>query len=380
VTRAAGAAIAALVLAAGVAGWTRLAPLARPAPFTLRKALAPGADAGPPPSPAPELRVLVFGDFGDDTAQQRAVAAGLLRAARERPFDLAFSVGDNVYPCGPDVSLPGARDCRFAEDHNAVAGGFTPPRDERFERLFERPLEGLSSRGAPLTVHLALGNHDVGTGAFCEEGGLSGAELARLRACLEVAHRSPRWTMPGRHYVVDRGPARFVVLDSNLLVRDYGGFTLDGEVAFLAEAARTAGDRPLFVIAHHPTATAGDHAGEYTPARIARVRRLQEAAGGKIAAWFAGHDHDLQHLRAAAGYDVLVSGNGALGRPGERFGEVVPAGAQLFFASTEWGFAALEVSAAHWAVRFESDRGEPLHCCHAVIPGRCQPVACPPPR
>jgi hypothetical protein len=367
---------AALVIVALLA----LAASTRPAPFTVRKALAPGAERGPPPSPAPELRVLFFGDFGDDTPQQRAVAAGLVRASRERDFDLVFSVGDNVYPCGPDVRLPGARECRFADDDRTVVPGFTPPRDDRMTRLFEAPLEGLTSRGTPLRVYLALGNHDVGTGPWCDEGGLSGDALARLRACLSVAHRGPIWTMPARHYVVDRGPARFVVIDSNLLVRDYGGFTLDEEVGFLGEAARTAGDRILFVVAHHPAAGAGEHVVEYTETRVARLRRLQEAADGRIAAWLAGHDHDLQHLRAAAGYDVLVSGNGARGRPHERFERTGPPAAQLLFASTQWGFATLEISRGHWAARFESDRGEPLHCCHAVIPGRCQPVACPPPR
>ena len=54
-------------------------------------------------------------------------------------------------------------------------------------------------------------------------------------------------------------------------------------------------------------------------------------------------------------------------------------GAQLFFASTAWGFATLEASATHWAVRYEDDKGEALHCCQAAIPGPCMPVACGPP-
>jgi hypothetical protein len=182
--------------------------------------------------------------------------------------------------------------------------------------------------------------------------------------------------MPARHYVVDRGPARLVVLDSNVLVADYGGFTLDDEVAFLAEAARDAGGRRVFVLAHHPAATAGLHRDELGPARVARLRRLQEAAGGRIAAWFAGHDHDLQHLRSPAGHDVFVSGNGSRGRPFERFEVARPEGAELLFASNSWGFATLEVSQGHWEVRFESDANEALHCCRAAGPGRCRPVAC----
>lgn len=352
-----------------------LAACGRPAPYTVVRA-PPGIEVARE-LPPPELRVLLFGDFGDDTTQQREVAAGLVRATGAERFDLAFSLGDNIYPCGPDVRLPGARECRFAADGETVAEGFTPPRDGRFERLFEAPLRNVLAGGTPLPIFLALGNHDVESGGSCQEGGLSGDELARLRACLEVAHSSPHWALPARHHVVDRGPARFVVIDSNVLVRDYGGFTLEQELAFVAEAARTAGDRLVFVVAHHPAATAGVHADELTrPERVERVRRLEEAGGGAITAWFAGHDHDLQHLRAPRGFDVFVSGNGARERPHERFEQATPTGAQLLFASTHRGFATLEVSRSHWAIRFESARGELLHCCRGATGARCEPVAC----
>jgi tartrate-resistant acid phosphatase type 5 len=350
-----------------------LAACSRPAPFTVRQGPPDRAEVSPP-SPPPEVRALVFADFGDRTGQQRAVAAGMASAARRGSgVQLAFSVGDNLYPCGPDPTLAGTAGCRFAADGSGVEPGFTPPPDPVFAELFEEPLADLP----PVPLHVALGNHDVATWLSCPSGALGGAEVGRLKACLSVAHRSPRWTMPARHYLVDRGPIRFAVIDSNLLVGDYGGFDLEGEAAFLAEAARTRGDRLLFVVGHHPPATAGGHADEHDAAYTARVRRLEEAAGGEITAWLAGHDHDLQHLRAAAGYDVLVSGNSARGRPRERFERVEPRSARLLFASTKWGFLMLEASRTHWAVRFESDRGEPLHCCHAAPPGRCRPVACP---
>jgi hypothetical protein len=107
------------------------------------------------------------------------------------------------------------------------------------------------------------------------------------------------------------------------------------------------------------------------------VERLQQAASGPIAAWFAGHDHDLQHLRMPAGYDVIVSGNGSRWRD-ERFQRVEPAGSRLLYASTAWGHAVLEVSEKGWSVRFESEALEPLHCCQATFPGACHAVACGP--
>jgi len=374
--------VKAALLVAGLAlsSWASRAGcccLASHAPFTARKPLPPAAQLGPAPAPLPRLRALLFGDFGDDTCQQSAVARGLVAAQARAPFDLAFSMGDNLYECGPDPRLPGAADCDYGPDGSTVRAGYQPPADPAFQRLFEGPLRELARDGVPVPVYLALGNHDVSSWTGCRHGELPPERMGRVKGCLEVAHQGPHWRMPGRHYLLDQGPARFVVIDSNLLAADYGGFTLDSELAFFREATRGCQTRPCFVVGHHPPATAGGHAVAAGSPFSERVRRLQEAASGPIAAWLAGHDHDLQHLRAAAGYDVFVSGNGARWRD-EKFEKPGPAGAQLFFASTAWGHAVLEVSERHWAVRFESDQGEALHCCQAVFPGACQPVACGP--
>ncbi len=354
--------------------------LAGHSPYTVRKALPPAAAAGPAPAPPPELRVLFFADFGDNTCQQASVAKSMAAANARAPFDLAFSAGDNLYECGPDARIAGAAACAFAADGNTVAPGFTAPDDPRFRKHFEDALAPLQRDGRPLPVYLALGNHDVRSDRSCAEGDVPLDRLGRLRACLEVAHHAPHWDMPARHYVIDRGPARFIVVDSNVIGADYGGFTLEQEEAFVAQATVGCDARPCFLVGHHPPAAAGEHAGALLGEGnqwVPRMRRIQEAARGPIAAYFGGHDHDLQHLRAAAGYDVFVAGNGSRWRD-EKFTRVGPIGAQLFFASTAWGFATLEVSARHWSVRFQDDQGEPLDCCQADFPGACQPVACGP--
>jgi tartrate-resistant acid phosphatase type 5 len=347
-----------------------------PTPFTLRNALPSGAELALPPLASPVLRVLLVGDMGDDTRQQGEVARAIAAAHARAPFDLALHVGDNLYECGPDVRLPGADRCAFSPDGNTVADGYAPPHDPGFEAKLEHALAPLARGSTPVPVYLALGNHDVAADGLCTVRGIDAPTLARRRACLEVAHASALWRMPARHYVLDRDPARFLVIDSNLLVGDYGGFTIDGEIEFVRSAAAGCAARPCFVVAHHPAVTAAEHRSDATPEYVARVRRLEEAAGGRIAAWLAGHDHDLQHLRAVAGYDVLVSGNGSRERPGERFERVSVPGAQLLFASTARGFASLEVARDGWLVRFEATSGEPLHCCRATFPGACQPVAC----
>jgi tartrate-resistant acid phosphatase type 5 len=167
-----------------------------------------------------------------------------------------------------------------------------------------------------------------------------------------------------------------VVLDSNTFYEDYGGFTLEAELAFLAGALEGCERRACFLVLHHPPTTAGEHERDFSrPERVARMARVEAAAAGKVRAWLAGHDHDLQHLRTAAGVDVLISGNGATARPQERFQRVANGG-QLLFASTTPGIGLLAVRQGGWDYRFEDTQGAPLHCCSATGPGPCEPVSC----
>jgi hypothetical protein len=158
--------------------------------------------------------------------------------------------------------------------------------------------------------------------------------------------------------------------------RDYGGFSLDDEVAFVATQAEGCRERICFLVGHHPPVSAGSHGRDATPAVAARMDRLLAAGGGRIRAYLAGHDHDLQHLRSRHGLDVFVSGAGARGRPRERLDET-PAGAQLLFGSVRWGYGIVEVSPDGWRYRFEDDRAAPLYCCTAAGGGPCEPTTCP---
>jgi hypothetical protein len=313
------------------------------------------------------VRALHLGDFGDRSCQQREVAGGMAAAHARAPFQLGFSVGDLVYECGPDETLPGAAACAFADDGNAVPGGFAPPADPAFD-VHDGPLAFLGAA----QVYTVLGNHDVGLAGRC----LASAAQARAKACLNVARRTPRWSMPGRHYVVDAGPARFIVVDSNLLVADYGGFTLADEVAFVRAQAAGCDERTCFLVGHHPPVTAGVHRSEATHEYLSRVALLLGAGGGRIRAWLAGHDHDLQHLRAPGGLDVFVSGAGSRGRLREKLDRTSVDEAELLFGSARWGYGVVEVWPGGWAYRFEDHRAERLYCCAASGAGRCEPNDC----
>jgi 3',5'-cyclic AMP phosphodiesterase CpdA len=345
----------------------------RTSPDFVLRPVAPGPAAASFPVAA---RVIHFADFGDDTPQQAAVAGAMAAASRSEPVDLVLSPGDNLYECGPDPLLAGAAACEFGPDQNAVPASYVPPVDKKFQELFEKPLAGIQRDGKPVPTFLTLGNHDVAGAGSCGAGGEEARVISRRRACLEVAHRSAGWSMPGRHWVRDQGPARFIGFDSNLLLGNYGGFSFDDEVAFVTEAARPCGEKLCFIVAHHPSFSAGEHR-DASPEFLARVKRI-EAAAAPFAAWLSGHEHQLEHLRAPSGYDVLVSGNASRGRPKERFQKLSAPGAQLLFASTRWGFGVLEVGeGGRWSYRFVDDAGRPIQCCSAPAWGRCEPVSCP---
>jgi hypothetical protein len=334
-------------------------------------------ETGPLPSPAarwePAVRVLVFGDFGQRTWGQRRVAAAMARAHRAAPFDLAIELGDNLYPCGPDPTRPGAGACRFGPDGATVEAG--TPADDPLFRANEVPLEALRGpEGEPgLPIFLAVGNHDLGWDGGCGAPGLPRDEALRRRACLVVAHRTPEWWMPARHYAVDRGPIRLVVLDTNVVAGDYAGFTLDAEVAFLRDALRGCEERLCFVAAHHPPAAAVEHPPPGA-AYHARMARLLAPARGRAVAFLAGHEHSLQHL-VLDGLDVFVSGSTAHGGL-VRFDLRYPAAATVRFASSAFGFGVLEASRDLWRFSFLDDAGRRIHCCEGEGRGPCRPVRC----
>ncbi|WP_242345621.1 metallophosphoesterase [Anaeromyxobacter terrae] len=366
----------ALVAVAVLASVACLAPREDGAERRAAGVLPSAASLGPP-----AVRILFFGDFGIPTRQQEVVARTILEEHAAAPFDLAMHVGDNLYPCGPDPRVRNAGSCAFEADGNTVRPQPDIGADGRFARLFERRLAGLSRGGVPVPVYLAIGNHDVRADGPCSELPGPSVREQRVKACLEVQHQGPHWTMPGRHYVVDRGPARLIVIDTLLLEGDYGGFRWEDELDFVRRSSGGCGvERTCFLVGHYYADVAGDPRNRAAmvrrPEYVRRVRQLEDAMGDRIPAWLAGHAHDLQHVRTPGGHDEFIAASTASTHP-KPFGGPFAGGRSLYW-SQRWGFGVLEVRAGGWELKLVGRDRRSLYCCRAVGDGRCEPYACTP--
>lgn len=318
---------------------------AAPATALLAASIAAAACAAPEPAPATwtpvpeadpsEVEAVVFlvGDAGKALPGRSPVLAKL-RAEVERwsgtlARDSAVSVfflGDVVYPYGVRP--------RESEDF---------PVDSQHVAAQVDVVRGPASRRHRTRGVLLAGNHDWGQTVGPE--GL--ARLRNLERLIEEmaaewdvdASLEPRAGQAGPT-VVDVGTgARFLVLDTHWWLQNPAERRLSRMAADVESAIRSAGDRDVAVVAHHPFQSAGAHGGPLpfwrglgllfllrksgaliqdmnaTPYREFRLGLREAFAATKPPLlWAGGHDHSLQVLRGQ-GPDrplwSLVSGSGS---------------------------------------------------------------------
>ena len=95
------------------------------------------------------------------------------------------------------------------------------------------------------------------------------------------------------------------------------------------------------VYGHHPIYSVGAH--QDNPGLI---KRLLPVLKGRADVYLAGHDHDLQHLKAEDGVHFFVAGGGGAGvRP-------VKPDARSLFAKDAHAFAVVEANAKQLKLRF----------------------------
>lgn len=238
------------------------------------------------------VRVLAFGDFGNGSAGQKQVAAAMLRYQRQIPFDFAITLGDNFYDAG-----------------------MASPTDPRWKTWWDELYDPLG-----LKVYATLGNHDWGWADS------PAAEIL-------YTQQSPSWRLPAPYYTFTAGPVQFFALDTNEVS--------EAQLLWLKDELEKSRARWKIVHGHHPIYSDGAHADNPV-----LINRLLPVLKGRADIYLAGHDHDLQHLKAEEGVHFFVSGGGGAGlrqpKPGPR----------SLFAKAVHGFAVLEADVRQLKVRF----------------------------
>jgi hypothetical protein len=220
------------------------------------------------------------------------VAAAMLQAHRQSPFDFGLTLGDNFYP-----------------------DGMESPTDDRWKTLWSELYEPLG-----LKFYATLGNHDW------HHSDSPAAEIL-------YSQQSQSWRMPAPYYTFTAGPVQFFALDTNEIS--------EAQLLWLRAALGESRARWKVVYGHHPIYSAGQH--EDNPKQI---ERLLPELKGRADVFLAGHDHDLQHLKPEGGIHFFVNGGG-----GARIRRIEPNTRSLFAHSAN-GFAMIEADARTLAVKF----------------------------
>jgi tartrate-resistant acid phosphatase type 5 len=238
------------------------------------------------------VRVLTLGDFGQGTAAQKQVAAAMLQAQRQTPFDFALTLGDNFY-----------------------STGMHSPEDPRWQTWWSELYDPLG-----LKFYATFGNHDWG-------------HVDSPAAEMLYARQSPSWRLPAPYYTYTAGPVQFFALDTNEVS--------EAQLGWLKDELAKSRARWRVVYGHHPIYSAGQHGDSAT-----LIARLLPVLKDRVDVYFAGHDHDLQHLKPEGGVHFFINGGGGAGI------RKIEAGPRSLFARSANGFATLEADTAKLEVKF----------------------------
>ena len=277
---------------------------------------------GPAPFDSTALNFLVVGDWGRNGFFNQAEVADAMGVVGERVrSQFTVSTGDNFYLAG----VTGVDDVKW---------------DRSYENIYTAPV--LQSRW-----YVTLGNHDW---------------QGDVPAQIAYTETSDRWYLPAQYYaetipVDDETDALFVFLDTNPLAypedyrrrfSDSGDWDEEGQLAWLEETLGASDAAWKIVVGHHPIYV-GSTAYSDNQRLVERLVPIFERTG--VQAYFAGHDHNLQHHRPEGSpVDYFVSGAGSLTR------QVVETPNTLFALRVP-GFMAVSMTRNRMAVQaYDEDR------------------------
>ncbi|WP_339725826.1 metallophosphoesterase [uncultured Paraglaciecola sp.] len=276
--------------------------------------------------PAESLNFLVLGDWGRNGHYQQIPVAEMMDVAMwQLDADFIVTTGDNFYS-------------------NGVASVDDPYWKTSFEDIYHGP--HLFENWYP-----TLGNHDY---------------RGNWQAQIDYSDVSRRWVFPSSYYAkrfeLDSGEAVLILfIDTSPLNPGYKNEAKYAEtqkqdsakqLAWIEAQLTTSTAKWKIVIGHHPLYSSGKRYG-----KTAGIRDVLEPIfeNHKIDAYFAGHEHDLQHNQPqGTTVQHFVSGAGS---------ELRKVAQRPFtrFAQATAGIASVSVSNNELLVQFISDASKVLY-------------------
>ena len=273
------------------------------------------------------LEFIVIGDWGmQGNATQVQIAQQMEQLAATYTIDFIVTTGDNFYPLG----------VKTADD---------PAWQKNYESVYALP------HIKDIPWYITLGNHDY---------------FGEFQAEIDYARQHPRWILPANYHARDfmrndKLLARMLFVDSNPYLKEYlARPDLYHHVNEQDSAAQTAwiekqlnDDQPVWklLFAHHPLYSSGEHGDT--------VELIQGWTGlfeqYHVDAYFAGHDHHLEHIKPPAATHYFISGGG--GATIRHVGQ----GPHTLYSVSSHGFAHVTLDATCMRVRFINAEGTELY-------------------
>jgi tartrate-resistant acid phosphatase type 5 len=293
--------------------------------------------ATPTPRPATPVPLAAATPGPPALPKQDLVAAAMQRYVQTRSIKTEglFLLGDNFY--GP------------------MKGGVNSPRWQvGFEDMYPASV-------FPGPCWAMLGNHD-----YDEENSMKLAS----ELCYASAHPNTRWTMPAKWYRVD-WPAKDPIVTCLVLDSNYNNslaYLTPKEISKQNAWLKAELEKPrkaawTLAFGHHPLFSNGPHGD--SPALIKDWGPLFQKYG--VAAYFCGHDHDLQHLEFdGVSTSFVVSGGGGAGLTQLRKPE------RKLYSQSVHGFTHLQVNRDKLIVRHIDPTLAQLHAFRRDLAGRLE--------
>jgi hypothetical protein len=222
------------------------------------RTVTPQAPSVAPTSTLPKdpdsVKFLVIGDSGTGDRRQYEVAAKIVEARAQFPFDFAIMLGDNMY--GSERAID-------------------------FVNKFEKPYKPLLDAG--VKFYASLGNHDDPSQRFYAGFNMDGK----------------------RYYTFRKKDVEFFVLDSTYMAPP--------QVSWLREELKRSDAKWKISYFHHPIYSSGERHGSELDLQVVIEPLFLENG---VDAVFSGHEHFYERLRPQKGIQYMIQGGAAKLRRG----------------------------------------------------------------